>query len=162
MREQDLVIAFVAAVVVLALLFLFLARGRRQRVSFGDTQPLARSAPERGGPAPAATPLPQTDDLSAGLGLGPSGDGAPAVSTGSDALTRIKGLGPKAAAQLATLGITRFDQIAAWDEAEAASMDARMGAFRGRIARDRWIEQAKLLAADDTAAFEAQFGKLGG
>jgi predicted flap endonuclease-1-like 5' DNA nuclease len=37
-----------------------------------------------------------------------------------------------------------------------------MGAFQGRIARDRWIEQARYLAADDVAGFEAVFGKLGG
>jgi hypothetical protein len=29
------------------------------------------------------------------------------------------------------------------------------------MTRDRWIEQAKLLAAGDTAAYEAMFGKLG-
>jgi predicted flap endonuclease-1-like 5' DNA nuclease len=37
-----------------------------------------------------------------------------------------------------------------------------MGAFKGRIAKDRWIEQAKLLSKGDTAAFEAEFGALGG
>jgi hypothetical protein len=29
------------------------------------------------------------------------------------------------------------------------------------MARDRWIEQAKLLAAGETAAYEGEFGKLG-
>jgi predicted flap endonuclease-1-like 5' DNA nuclease len=42
-----------------------------------------------------------------------------------------------------------------------AAIDARMGAFKGRIARDRWVEQARLLASGDTEAFEAEFGKLG-
>ena len=36
-----------------------------------------------------------------------------------------------------------------------------MGAFKGRITRDRWVEQARYLAAGDIAGFEVTFGKLG-
>jgi predicted flap endonuclease-1-like 5' DNA nuclease len=79
-----------------------------------------------------------------------------------DDLTVIKGLGPKAAAQLHSLGISRYAQIAGLTESQAAALDARMGTFKGRIARDRWIEQARYLAAGDRAGFEATFGKLGG
>ena len=78
-----------------------------------------------------------------------------------DPLTRLKGLGPKAEATLHGLGITRYAQIAAWTDADVARVDARMGAFKGRIARDRWVEQARHLAAGDVAGFEAVFGKLG-
>jgi predicted flap endonuclease-1-like 5' DNA nuclease len=74
----------------------------------------------------------------------------------------MKGLGPKAQATLAELGVTRFDQIAAWSDADVARIDAGMGAFKGRIVRDRWVEQARYLAADDVTGFEAVFGKLGG
>jgi len=80
---------------------------------------------------------------------------------GTDTLTQIKGLGPKASAILNRLGITRFDQIAAWSDADIARIDAEMGAFKGRIARDRWVDQARLLAKGDKAAFEAEFGALG-
>ncbi len=76
-------------------------------------------------------------------------------------LTQLKGLGPRAAAQLASLGIDRIDQLAALTPAEVNTLDAQMGALAGRIARDRWIEQAKLLSAGDKAGFEAAFGKLG-
>jgi predicted flap endonuclease-1-like 5' DNA nuclease len=78
-----------------------------------------------------------------------------------DELTRMKGVGPKVAALLNGLGVTRFDQIAAWNEADVARVDAQLGAFKGRIARDQWVEQARLLAAGDTAGYEAKFGKLG-
>ena len=54
-----------------------------------------------------------------------------------------------------------YDQIAAWSDADVARIDAEMGAFKGRIVRDRWVEQARYLAADDVAGFEAVFGKLG-
>lgn len=86
---------------------------------------------------------------------------APATPPATE-LTKIKGLGPKLAATLAERGITRVDQIAALTPAQAAELDATLGTFQGRMTRDRWIEQAKLLAAGDHAGYEAAFGKLGG
>ncbi|MES2059277.1 MAG: hypothetical protein V4564_25270 [Pseudomonadota bacterium] len=77
-------------------------------------------------------------------------------------ITQLKGLGPKLAAQLAGLGVTSVDQIAAMSPAEIAELDAKLGTFKGRIARDRWVEQARLLTAGDRTAYEAEFGKLGG
>lgn len=78
----------------------------------------------------------------------------------ADDLRRIKGVGPKLVALLASLGVTRYAQIAAWEEADIDRIDAQLGAFAGRIRRDSWVEQAKLLAGGDTAGFEAKFGKL--
>lgn len=77
-----------------------------------------------------------------------------------DELTLMKGVGPKLAARLGELGITRFDQIAAWSGDDLARVDAALGAFKGRPARDRWVEQAGYLAAGDRAGFEAMFGKI--
>lgn len=79
-----------------------------------------------------------------------------------DQLTRMKGVGPKLAALLNHEGFTRYEQLASLSDEEAAALDERLGNFRGRLARDRVIEQARLLASGDTATFEAQFGKLGG
>lgn len=76
-------------------------------------------------------------------------------------VTMLKGLGPKVAARLGELGITTVDQLASLSPAEAEALDADLGSFRGRMARDRWIEQAQLLAAGDTERYEATFGKLG-
>lgn len=77
-----------------------------------------------------------------------------------DDLTRIKGLGPKLSALLQSLGITRFDQIAGWSDADIDRIDAQLGNFQGRIRRDNWVEQAGFLAKGDTAGFEGRFGKL--
>lgn len=85
---------------------------------------------------------------------------APAPS-GADDLALIKGLGPKLQAQLADMGITTFAQIAAWSEADIDRIDARMGRFQGRIRRDAWVDQARLLAAGDLAGFTARFGNNG-
>lgn len=79
-----------------------------------------------------------------------------------DDLQTLKGVGPKLAAQLNAAGITRFDQLAQLSGTEVAMLDDRMGAFRGRIARDRLVEQAAYLARGDTDGFETTFGKLGG
>ena len=120
--------------------------------------------------APAVMPLP-AGDLLGGIGevvaaaaMVSAGESVPpelAADPGAaDDLTRIKGLGPKLAALLRTLGITRFDQIAGWSEADVARIDAQLGAFQGRSERDAWIEQARYLAAGDVAGFEARFGKV--
>jgi predicted flap endonuclease-1-like 5' DNA nuclease len=77
-----------------------------------------------------------------------------------DDLTRIKGVGPKLTAMLTQLGVTRYDQIAAWSPEDAATIDQHLGPFQGRIARDNWIEQCRYLAAGDTAGFETKFGKV--
>ena len=78
-----------------------------------------------------------------------------------DNLQLLKGVGPKLAAQLNALGITRYDQLAGLGGTEVEMLDARMGPFRGRIARDRLVEQACYLARGDKDGFEAVFGKLG-
>ncbi len=86
----------------------------------------------------------------------------PAAVGAPDNLLLLKGVGPKLGHLLAELGVTRFDQIAAWGRAEIDTVDAHLGAFKGRINRDNWIEQAGYLARGEIAAFEAKFGKLDG
>ncbi|MEA3002081.1 MAG: hypothetical protein QOH81_869 [Sphingomonadales bacterium] len=86
----------------------------------------------------------------------------PGPSGPPDDLQLLKGVGPKLAAQLNALGITRYDQLAHLGDNEVAMLDERMGPFRGRIARDRLAEQARYLARGDKDGFEAVFGKLGG
>lgn len=79
----------------------------------------------------------------------------------SDDLTRIKGLGPKIAGVLGDLGVASFAQIAAWSDADVEQIDAQLGRFKGRIVRDQWVAQARLLAEGDEAAFTAKFGQNG-
>jgi predicted flap endonuclease-1-like 5' DNA nuclease len=166
----------IAVIVVVALLLVLLVRGRRQRVTFSDQAPLARPAAPRvdAEPAPPPAAIPEEghdvgaeiaaaveDVVDQFIGIDAHPSGQPASIGAGDPLTRLKGLGPKAAARLTELGVTRFDQIASWNDADVNAIDAQMGAFKGRIRRDRWVDQAKLLAGGDTAAFETEFGKLG-
>lgn len=86
----------------------------------------------------------------------------PTAADGSDELTQIKGLGPKAAEKLEARGIVTFAQIAGWSDADVETIGGELGgSFAQRIARDRWVEQADLLARGETDTFEAEFGKLG-
>lgn len=88
--------------------------------------------------------------------------GGGAAGGPADDLSRLKGVGPKFVARLNELGITRYEQLAGFNEAELALLDERLGPFRGRLARDRVAEQASYLARGDIDGFEERFGKLGG
>lgn len=113
-------------------------------------------------PEPALEPVPEPTPAPVEGEPPPPPAPAPAPNlAGALALTTIKGLGPKVAAMLAERGITQVDQLAALPPDQASDLDIQLGAFTGRMTRDRWIDQAKLLASGDTAAYEAEFGKLG-
>lgn len=87
-------------------------------------------------------------------------EGPPPVAGPGDDLERLKGVGPKLAAMLIAHGVTRFEQIAKLTDSEVDRLDADLGAFRGRLQRDRVIEQADYLARGDVDGFEQRFGKL--
>jgi len=70
-----------------------------------------------------------------------------------DDLTLIKGVGPKLAELCNRLGVWHFDQIAAWSPEEVAWVDHHLEGFKGRIARDDWVAQAKILAAGGDTEF---------
>lgn len=111
-----------------------------------------------GSAAPVAPPAAATPSAAP---ASPAPAPAPVPANAASDLTTLKGLGPKVAAQLAELGITSIADLAALSPAEADRIDASLGTFQGRMARDRWVEQARLLAAGDRAGYEAKFGKLG-
>ncbi len=64
---------------------------------------------------------------------------------GDDDLTRIHGVGQKLAEQLSELGFHRLEQIAELDPEALDREDHVLHGHRGRILRDRWIEQAAAL-----------------
>ncbi|PHS37604.1 MAG: hypothetical protein COB07_10515 [Sulfurovum sp.] len=59
-----------------------------------------------------------------------------------DALTKIKGLGPKLEEKLNTAGIYHFDQIASWTEADFEWLGENT-TFASRAKKDDWVAQAK-------------------
>jgi predicted flap endonuclease-1-like 5' DNA nuclease len=157
-----LIIAGVVAVLIILLTVL----ARRGRAAGGEAVThTERKAVEPAGPEGRAV----TDEGAAAardvagqiLGVDehlniPPADGPP------DNLQTLKGVGPKLASQLNASGIIRFEQLAGLSPNELAALDAKMGAFRGRLERDRVVEQACFLARNDRDGYEAIFGKLGG
>ncbi|EHJ61601.1 hypothetical protein NSU_1362 [Novosphingobium pentaromativorans US6-1] len=107
--------------------------------------------------APAPTP---TTTSAPAPAPAPAAPKAETAAGEADDLRKIKGLGPKMATLLTSLGVTRYEQIAAWTEADLDELDTKLGSFAGRPRRDNWVEQAKLLSSGDSAAYEAKFGKL--
>ncbi|MCB1384422.1 MAG: cytochrome c1 [Nitratireductor sp.] len=63
----------------------------------------------------------------------------------ADDLKMISGVGPKLEKTLNGLGFWHFAQIANWKKADIAIVDGELN-FKGRIERDDWVKQAKVLA----------------
>jgi len=136
-------------------------RDQPRRAMLEEERPLYRSTDGEEGNGIADQGAAAASDV-AGQMLGlqvhdqlPGADGPP------DDLSLMKGVGPKLVARLNENGITRFEQIARLTDNEVGILDDRLGPFKGRLRRDRVVEQASYLARGDTDGFEAQFGKLG-
>jgi predicted flap endonuclease-1-like 5' DNA nuclease len=147
--------------VVIAILAFTLLRPR-QRVRLTDSAPVRphmQSRPPEGrgiaGEAAAATSDVTGELLGAPVRRVLDGEKDP-----HDDLCLIKGIGPKFADALHALGFYRFEQLATLSPTEIERLDGQLGAFSGRIRRDRIAEQADYLARNDIDGFEQQFGKI--
>lgn len=63
-----------------------------------------------------------------------------------DNLKEISGVGPKLERLLHQNGVYYFWQVAEWSRRDIDIVDAKLEVFKGRIARDNWVTQAKKLA----------------
>lgn len=163
----------VLAVIILTLLVLRVARRRQslgaaaKREIEGDPYAVSRDRPYHKEADPAAVSADREPPLDISQPAVPlpgdiAGIAFPPHSTDHpDELTKLKGVGPKLETLLNEQGVTRYEQLASLDEAGLAALEDRLGAFKGRLTRDRVTEQARLLASGETEAFEEQFGKLG-
>jgi len=183
--DANLVPIIVALLIGLAIGWWMFGRGRArsddadarqsQILQAGEIAP--HPAPER--PVERARPIRDGIDTHEGRGIADHGAAAtadvagqllgveahselPGASGPPDNLQILKGVGPKLATRLNENGIFRFDQLASLSHNEISILDDKLGPFRGRIARDRVVEQAAYLARGDRDGFEARFGKLGG
>jgi predicted flap endonuclease-1-like 5' DNA nuclease len=69
-----------------------------------------------------------------------------------DDLKRIRGIGRVNEARLNDMGITSFAQIAAWSPADEAQIGDLLQ-FEGRIEREEWVAQAKILMTGNDTEF---------
>jgi predicted flap endonuclease-1-like 5' DNA nuclease len=154
----DLTPAVAIGVVVALLVGLILgmpwgASAKRQPMNAAEATPAAPRAVE---PTPAATPA---AFVSAPVAAAPvaSADG-PARLNGprggtADNLKEIEGIGPAMEKLVNEMGFFHFDQIAGWSDADVAWVDANLKGFKGRVTRDRWVAQAKIIVTEGLAAF---------
>ena len=75
-----------------------------------------------------------------------------------DDLKRVKGIGPVNEKNLNALGIYHFSQVAAWSKKEIDWTGSFLS-FPGRIERENWLSQAKLLAAGKDTEFSKRVDK---
>jgi predicted flap endonuclease-1-like 5' DNA nuclease len=73
------------------------------------------------------------------------------VATSGDDLRRIRGIGPRFAQQLESLGFTSFAAIASWSEADIARVAKRLRITAERVSREGWVEQARGLQSPVSA-----------
>lgn len=149
--------------VAIALLLAFLMLRPRQRVPLTDNRPVrphmahAQSTEGRGLASEAAA---ATSDVAGELISAPVHRKLDGQKDPADDFLLLKGVGPKLSAQLHDLGFNRFEQLAQLTSTEVERVEAQLGAFRGRLTRDRVIEQADYLARKDIDGYENRFGKL--
>ena len=103
---------------------------------------LAKSLPEQAD---------AVEDEARHAGRRPYGLAAP-LGGQPDDLKRIRGIGPKNEGRLHGLGIWHFTQIRAWSEENVKWVGSYL-AFAGRIDREKWVDQARELAAGHETEF---------
>jgi predicted flap endonuclease-1-like 5' DNA nuclease len=76
----------------------------------------------------------------------------PSSSDRADDLKRIRGIGVLIEKRLNALGITSYEQVANWTKTDIDIISSQLD-FRGRIERENWIEQARILASGGQTEF---------
>ncbi|CAM3278278.1 hypothetical protein PANO111632_11780 [Paracoccus nototheniae] len=116
------------------------------RSIYGDAVPDAVANPDPVAEAMADDVTPQQpDDVqpvqpAATVRTAANQTGAP------DKLRAMRGLGLPIEKSLHAAGVTQYEQIAAWDDAEIDRVAAQIGYAAGRIRASNWVGQAQVLA----------------
>jgi predicted flap endonuclease-1-like 5' DNA nuclease len=120
-------------------------------------------APAAAEPTPAATAAPAaTSAAPADMGglrsvrsealLGADAARSPRGWTEADDLKRIRGIGVLIEKKLNSLGVTHYEQVANWTGVDIERISNILD-FKGRIERENWIEQARILATGGQTEF---------
>jgi len=75
-----------------------------------------------------------------------------------DDLKLISGVGPVLERNMNAVGITTWAQVAKLTPDQIAAVEGELG-FKGRVTRDKWLEQADALSAGGVAEYIKRFGK---
>jgi predicted flap endonuclease-1-like 5' DNA nuclease len=83
------------------------------------------------------------------------------VRAAADDLKRIKGIGFQIEKQLNALGVTSYEDIANWTSEDIDRVSKSLD-FKGRIQRENWVEQARILAAGGDTEFSRRSDREAG
>lgn len=105
--------------------------------------------------APVAAPAAEPVDFVASPAASNDGPARLTAPRGgkADNLKEIEGIGPAMEKLVNEMGFFHFDQIAGWSDADVAWVDANLKGFKGRVTRDRWVAQAKIIVNEGLEAF---------
>ncbi|MBN9335727.1 NADH-quinone oxidoreductase subunit NuoE [Devosia sp.] len=115
------------------------APGKSKKAAAAPAEGLSPTA-EAGGPAASGKPLFEKQE-------GPADD-----------LKLISGVGPVLEGKLNAIGITKWSQVATMTPDQIAALESSLN-FKGRVARDNWLQQADVLARGGVEEYRKVFGK---
>ena len=75
-----------------------------------------------------------------------------------DDLKRIKGIGVVIEKRLEAMGITSYTQIAAWATSDVDQVSNALD-FKGRIEREQWVQQARILSGGGQTDFSRRMDR---
>ena len=108
------------------------------RAAMAAAEPVASASPV----APASSDAPRRPEALNGPRAGVADD-----------LQLIEGIGPKLEELCHSLGFYHYDQIANWSPAEIDWVDSNLTGFKGRVTRDKWVAQARLILSEGREEF---------
>lgn len=115
------------------------APGKSKKAAAAPAEGLSPTA-ETGGPAAGGKPLFEKQE-------GPADD-----------LKLISGVGPVLEGKLNAIGITKWSQVATMTPDQITALESSLN-FKGRVARDNWLQQADVLARGGVEEYRKVFGK---
>jgi predicted flap endonuclease-1-like 5' DNA nuclease len=74
----------------------------------------------------------------------------------SNDLKRIRGIGVLIEKKLNSMGVASYEQIANWTAQDIDRVSQQLD-FKGRIERENWVEQARILASGGATEFSRRF-----
>jgi predicted flap endonuclease-1-like 5' DNA nuclease len=125
-----------------------------------EPKPVAVAPPPEESAVAIAAPE-RTPDLSGMRSVRSEAFRAPDSMAGSptatpDDLKRIRGIGLLIERKLNAMGVLTYEQIANWTADDVGTVNVKLE-FKGRIERENWIEQARILASGGQTDFSRRF-----
>ncbi len=88
----------------------------------------------------------------------PEGQRSAVDDVDADDLKRIRGIGVLIEKRLNAMGVVSYEQIANWTNADIDRVSQTLD-FKGRVERENWVEQARILSSGGHTEFSRRVDK---